>query len=255
MDDFHRKLKDRIDSAVTQDIIIKSRKTALNSIRQKHIALELQMPLEDYKKKFRSIKNHAIANLSHLVDLATIRLRENGCNVYHANKVQDVLKILDNIIDDSLVVKCKTNMAKEIRLKEYLESRKIEIVETDLGDRIVQLSQSHASHPLIPSLHIPKAQAAKLFHITKDPQQLTIKEIVNVARAGLRDIVLKAKISISGANAITAEEGLICLEENEGNQRLITSLARKHIVLAGIDKVVPTAEDAVRIMKDAAYYG
>ncbi|MHA1650399.1 MAG: LUD domain-containing protein, partial [Candidatus Helarchaeota archaeon] len=255
MDEIHHSLKERIQCALQNDLMNKSRKTALNSIREKHLSLEGQIPIEQIKTNFRAIKSKALSNLPHLIELATTRLRENGCNVYYAATPQEVFQILDRIITEKIIVKCKTNTAKEIKLNDYLKARNIEVIETDLGDRIVQLSQTHPSHPLLPSLHVPKEQVAKLFNISKDPAQLTIKDIVNVARAGIRDLVLKSNTSISGANAIAAEEGLICLEENEGNQRLITSLPRKHIVLAGIDKIVPTAEDALLIMKAAAYFG
>ena len=255
MNETYESLRTRIADALKNDLVNKSRKRALSTIRSNHISLANQIPTQDLKSKFRESKSAAISNLSNLLELATTILRENGCNVYHTHSSAEVFKILNTIIDESLVVKCKTNAAKEIGLKKYLESRNIEIVETDLGDRIVQLLQSHASHPLIPSLHIPKNQVAQIFNITKDPTQLTIKEIIDIARAGIRDLVLRANIGISGANAITAEEGFICLEENEGNQRLITSLPRKHIVLAGIDKIVANAEDALHIMKGAAYFG
>ncbi len=249
-------LKNRIAAALKNETVIRSRKLALNSIRQKQSSLKNEISVEALKKRFRAIKTSAIQNLPTLLENAITRLRENKCQVYYASRVQDVFNVLNSIINESQIVKCKTNASKEIDLQNYLKSRHIEAIETDLGDRIVQLSQTHASHPLLPSLHIPKAQAAKLFQVeARDPEQITIKEIVDVARLGLRDIVLKTNIGISGANAITADEGLICLEENEGNQRLITSLPRKHIVIAGIDKVVPTAEDAIHIMKSAAYFG
>lgn len=253
METDHQTLKNRITAALKNEIIIQSRKKALNSIREKQNLLKDQMDIEGIKKRFREIKKNAITNLPALLELAIKRLRENQCQVYYATRIDEVYNILDAIIDESRIVKCKTNASKEIDLKSYLDSRNIESIETDLGDRIVQLSQTHASHPLIPSLHIPRAQAAKLFHIkSKDP---SIKEIVDSARLGLRDIVLNTKIGISGANAIVSADGLICLEENEGNQRLITSLPRKHIVIAGIDKIVPTAEEAIHIMKSAAYFG
>lgn len=256
MDATHQNLKNRIAAALQNEIIIRSRKMALHSIRQKQDALKNEISVENLKKKFKAIKTDAIKNLPALLKTAITRLRDNKCQVYYAPSVQDVFNILNRIINESKIVKCKTNASKEIDLKTYLKSRNIEAIETDLGDRIVQLSQTHPSHPLLPSLHITKEQAAQLFHVkAKDPEQVTIKEIVDVARLGLRDLVLHTTVGISGANAISADEGLICLEENEGNQRLITSLPRKHIVIAGIDKIVPSAEDAIHIMKSAAYFG
>lgn len=255
LDEIYQNLKNRIKSALNEDLITDSRKLALNSIRKKHSDTIHQISPDSLKRSFRKIKEHAINDLSRLLKIATARLQENGCKIYFAGDAKDVYDILEGLIQENMVLKCKSNTLKEIQLTDYLKSRKIDVIETDLGDRIVQLSDSHPSHPLIPSLHIPKTEAAKLFGITTEPSQLTIKEIVNIARAGIRDLALKTNIGISGANAIAAEDGLICLEENEGNQRLITSLPRKHIVLVGIDKIVPTGEDAMQIMKSAAYFG
>ncbi len=248
----YQELKKRIDLALQKDNINKSRVKALNAIRIKHRALADQISGAQLKTKFRTIKSNAIQNLPQLIKLATTRLQENGCKVYYARTTKDIFRILDTLINESIIVKCKTNASKEIKLKDYLVSRNIELIETDLGDRLVQLTQTHPSHPLIPSLHITQQQAAQLFSLD---EHAPLEAIIAAARANLRDLVLKANISISGANAIAAEEGFICLEENEGNQRLITSLPRKHIVLAGIEKIVPTAEDALTIMKSAAYFG
>ncbi|MHA1263995.1 MAG: LUD domain-containing protein [Candidatus Helarchaeota archaeon] len=245
-------LQQRIEVALQKSKMNLSRQRALYHIRKKYLTLRQDIPFNQLKQKFRDIKSHALHILPDLIKMATDRLQENGCQVYHAKTLADVYNILDKLIDESLIVKCKMNTAKELNLSKYFKSRQIEVIETDLGDRIVQLSDTRPSHPLIPSLHIPKEEAAKLFNIDKPAADLTVPDIVEVARTGIRELVLKAKIGLSGANAITAEEGFICLEENEGNQRLITSLPRKHIVLAGIDKIVPSAEDALVVMKAAA---
>jgi len=193
-------LQQRIEVALQKSKMNLSRQRALYHIRKKYLTLRQDIPFNQLKQKFRDIKSHALHILPDLIKMATDRLQENGCQVYHAKTLADVYNILDKLIDESLIVKCKMNTAKELNLSKYFKSRQIEVIETDLGDRIVQLSDTRPSHPLIPSLHIPKEEAAKLFNIDKPAADLTVPDIVEVARTGIRELVLKAKIGLSGAN-------------------------------------------------------
>ncbi|MHA1385813.1 MAG: LUD domain-containing protein [Candidatus Helarchaeota archaeon] len=180
------------------------------------------------------------------------QLENNGCHVYLALNKEEALKILKSLLEGKIIVKTKTNTGKEINLTQNLENWGYEVVETDLGDRIVQLAKSKSTHPLIPGLHISKNKIIKLFNADKN---ISTKDLANIAGSQIRKKILDAKVGITGANAITAEEGFICLVENEGNQRLVTSIPKKHIVIAGIDKIVENAEQAIMVAKAAAYFG
>ena len=144
-------------------------------------------------------------------------------------------------------------MTKEIHLTEELESRGIEVIETDIGDRILQVLREKPSHPTGPVAHLSAkkiSEGLSKFYgkeIGEDPE-----EIVRFMRKEIRDHIEKSRIGITGANAITAEEGSIVLVHNEGN---IAEVMRKekHIVITAIDKVYPSIEDAINMIKIITY--
>jgi iron-sulfur cluster protein len=249
-------LKKRVLDELKKEKERNIRKEALNIIRDRHQELEEELDIEKLRRDYIKIKKFSINNLNRLKKLAFKRLEENGCQIYEAETPKEALDYLSQIIKDDLLVKSKTNVSKEINLLEELKNKQIEVIETDLGDRLVQLANLPAAHPILPSLCISKEQAYSLLTGKKVAgDSISIGEVVKIASEGLRERILGAKVALTGANAITAEEGFIGLIENEGNQRLITSLAKKHIILTGIDKIVPNAQDAITIMKAASYFG
>lgn len=204
-------------------------------------------------KEFRKIKKYSIDHLEELIEKATKKLEAEGCSVYYAKTAEDALNYILNVVgDEKMVVKSKSNTAKEIGLQKKFEEKGIEIIETDLGDRMVQLMKARPSHPMGPGIHLMPEDIAKAFSedLGKkvDP---TVDSIIEAARVGIREKILSAKTGITGANVIVAEEGMIGLIENEGNVSLITRLPEKHIAIAGIDKIVPTWKDAVEVCKVA----
>ncbi len=250
-------LRQRIAEALSDSEVTQARNNALRVIQNKRATSPIDS--EKLKMDFKEVKQRCIAKLNELLPKAVAQLRANGCEVYVVKSEKDLipelLKILEGSPGDKLVVKSKINTGKEVHLVENLEKHGYEVVETDLGDRIVQLLDSKASHPLLPALQVPKQRVAKLFGLNEPGRDYTTKEIVDAASKSLRQIITRARAGISGANAITAEEGLVCMVENEGNQRLITSIPKIHIVITGIDKIVETAVDAVKVVRAAAYFG
>ena len=121
---------------------------------------------------------------------------------------------------------------------------KWEVVETDLGERMVQLTHTHPSHLIAPAIHLTKEDAAAVFGT-----EPTIEAIQHHARESLRQKFIEATVGISGANMAIAETGTIVLVTNEGNADLATTLPPVHIALFGIDKVVATLEDAVAVIR------
>ncbi len=250
-------LRQRIAEALSDSEVTQARNHALRVIQNKRTTSPIDS--EKLKADFKEVKQRCIGKMTALLPKAVAQLRANGCDVHvvtgEADLIPELLKILEASPGDKLVVKSKINTGKEIHLVENLEKRGYEVVETDLGDRIVQLLDSKASHPLLPALQVPKQRVAKLFGLDAPDRDYTTKEIVDAASKSLRQIITRARAGISGANAITAEEGLVCMVENEGNQRLITSIPKTHIVITGIDKIVETAVDAVKVVRAAAYFG
>lgn len=215
--------------------------------------------IDNIKKKkhlfedFKKIKRNSIEHLDELVKKAMESLKSVKCQVYYAKTAEDALSYISKEVEgEKLIVKSKSNTAKEIGLEEMLTAKGIEIIETDLGDRMVQLMNARPSHPMGPGVHLLPNDIAKAFsEYYGVPIEPDDKSIVAAARKGIRENILSANVGITGANVIAAEEGMLGLIENEGNISLITRLPEKHIAIVGIDKIVPTWKDAVEVCKVA----
>jgi L-lactate dehydrogenase complex protein LldF len=143
-----------------------------------------------------------------------------------------------------VVTKSKSMASEEIGLNEYLEGLGMEVVETDLGERMVQLTHTHPSHLIAPAIHLTKEDAARVFGT-----EATVEAIQKHARESLRQKFIDATVGISGANIAIAETGTIVLVTNEGNADLTTTLPPVHIALFGIDKLVASLDDAVAVLR------
>jgi len=143
-----------------------------------------------------------------------------------------------------VVTKSKSMASEEIGLNAYLEGMNMEVVETDLGERMVQLTHTHPSHLIAPAIHLTKEDAARVFGT-----EPTVHAIQQHARESLRQKFIEATVGISGANMAIAETGTIVLVTNEGNADLTTTLPAVHIALFGIDKLVATLDDAVAVLR------
>lgn len=233
------------------DEIIALRK-AIASVRERQ-QKNIPPDLEEKIKKLKATRESSVGN-EELLKRAIKRIEDNGIRVFRAKNKADAIEIiLREIGSEKLIAKSKSNVTKEIELTSELEKRGIEVIETDIGDRIMQVLKSKPSHPTGPIAHLTAkaiAEGLSRFYdkdISKDPE-----EIVRFVRDEIRDYIEKAKVGVTGANAITAEEGAILLAHNEGN---IFEVIRKekHIVVTGIDKVYPTLEDAINMLKIISY--
>jgi L-lactate dehydrogenase complex protein LldF len=150
-----------------------------------------------------------------------------------------------------LVVKSKSMVGEEIELNRHLEARGLEVVETDLGEWIVQLAGERPSHMVMPAIHKSRQQVGELFSrvLGRQVSREAIPEQVAVAHGELRPKFLDADVGISGANALIAETGTVMMITNEGNGRLVTTLPPVHVVLVGYEKLVPTYRDAARQLR------
>lgn len=205
------------------------------------------------KEKYRGIKERSIDGLDELVKTAQESLKKVGCEVFLAEKARDAVDyVLSQAGGEEMIVKSKSNTINELGLVEYLKNRGTKVIETDLGDRIIQLTGEIPLHPTGPAIHILVEDIAEAFSREVGSKvEPEADEIMRVAREGLREKILASNVGLTGANVISAEEGSIGLIENEGNISLITRLPKKHIVVAGIDKIVPNLEDAVIVLKTA----
>ncbi len=149
-----------------------------------------------------------------------------------------------------LAVKSKSMASEETHLNKALEAAGVKALETDLGEWIIQLAGQRPSHMVMPAIHMFKEEVAELFGKETGKQEpAEIEHLVQVAREQLRQGYLDADIGITGANIAVAETGGIALVTNEGNARLASTLPNTHVALVGIEKIVPTLEDAARVIQ------
>ncbi|MDO9098607.1 MAG: LUD domain-containing protein [Candidatus Methanoperedens sp.] len=221
---------------------------AFNSVKEKQ-ALNLPAGFTERKKRLKTARELCVGN-EDLLAKAIANLKKNGIKVHLAKEKQEAIDIILNELgDEKLIVKSKSNVTKEIELTKALEKNGITVVETDIGDRILQLLGTKPSHPTGPVAHLSAKEIAKRLSAHYGvPLTGTPEEIVKTVREDVISNINKARIGITGANAITAEEGSILMTHNEGN---IYEVMRKekHIVVTSIDKVYPDIEDAVNMIK------
>jgi L-lactate dehydrogenase complex protein LldG len=229
---------------------------AFNVVRKRQRANICRIPdLEVRKKRLRQAREKAIGNEA-LLKQAIENLRQNGIKVYRVDSREEAISLVISEIDDSrLVVKSKSNLTKEIGLTEALEAAVIEVIETDIGDRIIQLCGDVPSHPTGPASHLTRYDIAKILsaHLGKTVKP-TAQAIVESIRDEISAYINKATIGITGANAIAAEDGAILLLHNEGNIIQVAMRPEKHIVLAGIDKIYAGIEEALNMLKLQTFY-
>ena len=199
------------------------------------------------RQQAAAIKRHALNNLPDLLEQAEANMQANGIQVLWALDAaeanQHVLEIARRHEVRS-VVKSKSMVTEEIGLNHVLEAASIDVLETDLGEYIVQLGGETPSHIVVPIVHKTKASIRDLL-IEKAAMPPTddTETMAQFARETLRQKFLAADMGVSGGNFILAETGSVCLVSNEGNARLTTSLPRVHVALVGIEKIVPTVAD------------
>ncbi len=199
---------------------------------------------EVMRDRLAAIKDEVIDRLPEYVDRFQQAAEKHGIHVYRAADADAANRYVLELCRArgiSLVVKSKTMVSEEIELNGVLEEHGIEAVETDLGEWIQQLSHERPSHMVMPAIHKSRQQVGDLFTRAtgREVSREDIGEQVSVARRELRRDFLEAGLGVSGANALIAESGTVMFIENEGNARLVTSLPRVHVVLAGIEKLVP----------------
>ncbi|MCB1692096.1 MAG: iron-sulfur cluster-binding protein [Pseudomonadales bacterium] len=205
----------------------------------------------------RDIKNDVLANLDAYLEAFEAQVTRQGGVVHWAStdeEARDAILAICRDADARTVTKSKSMVTEEIELVPHLEAHGITAVETDLGEYIIQLRRERPSHIIAPAIHLNKDEVSETFfeHHRKlgYNERLTERaDLVGEARHVLRDKFLGADVGISGANFLIAESGTVVLVTNEGNAELTTSLPKTHIVVTGIEKVVPTFEDAATFIR------
>jgi L-lactate dehydrogenase complex protein LldF len=215
--------------------------------------------LESAKEKAKNIKWKAIETLDAQLEKFEAIITSRSVKVIWAETAEQALQEILNICTQKncrSVVKSKSMVTEEIHLNHFLEKNNIESVETDLGEYIQQLDNEPPYHIVTPAMHKSKEDVAKLFaeKLGTDPK-LTPGQLTMVAREKLRDKYTGAEIGITGANFIIADTGAIAFTENEGNARLSAAWPKTHIVIAGIEKIIPSLNDLALFWPLLSTYG
>jgi L-lactate dehydrogenase complex protein LldF len=205
----------------------------------------------------RDIKNHTLANLDFYLETYAANVERAGGRVHWCSTAEDARAVVLEIcqqVDAKTVTKGKSMISEELGINEHLEKHGITPVETDLGEYILQLRGEPPSHIIAPAFHLNRDDWEESFrrsHTDLPPDRVFAErhDILAEARARLREKFLVADVGITGANFLVAETGSSVIVTNEGNGDLTQTLPRVHIVLASIEKVVPTLEDATSLLR------
>ncbi len=207
---------------------------------------------EERRQRAHAVRADVIARLDDYLAQFASRLTENGVTVHRAANATEANQIIlditqhatRNTAHPTLVAKSKSMVSEEIGLNHALEAAGHRVVETDLGEYIIQLRGERPSHIITPAVHLDRRQVGELFHEKLGlPYTEDIPTLTNTARKVLREIFLAADVGISGVNFGVAENGALAIVTNEGNGRMVVTMPRVHIALMGMERLAPALED------------
>jgi L-lactate dehydrogenase complex protein LldF len=208
---------------------------------------------EEIREAAKEIRNRALANLDLYLERFEREATARGAVVQWAETASEVNRIVNEIAERHEVrkiIKSKSMVTEECSLNEALQAAGIEVIETDLGEYILQLAHEPPSHIVMPVIHKSKDEVSDLFEEKHQTARKTgVPELCREAREQLRPHFLSTDMGISGANFFVAETGTTLIVTNEGNGRLVTTLPRVHVAITGIEKVVPTLEDVATLLR------
>ena len=252
--DFHQRAATALGDPVLQTAL--GRLEAGFSAGRRDAVLRLEN-FEALRDRAVEICDHTLDNLDHYLEQFETALTARGGVVHWCADAQAARQVALSLLqqaDVRRVVKSKSMIAEEIDLNPYLEAAGIEVVETDLGENIIQLAGEPPSHIIAPALHKTRAQVDDLFRAAhgsnrNDEEVRSARELVDEARRVTREKFLTADAGITGANFLIAETGSIVLVTNEGNADLGHCLPPLHIAITSIDKVIPGLDDAAVLLR------
>jgi L-lactate dehydrogenase complex protein LldF len=267
MNAFRRRIRESINNATLQTALDNN---AERRSKGREAAFASIPDWRERRRRAHRIRAEAIDNLDGYLDQFIEKNEANGVVVHRAKDAREAIEIVLKIAKDLpqrtrstqreieeafvplsdlrgekvLIAKSKSMVSEEIELNHALEKHGIRVVETDLGEYIVQLRRERPSHIITPAAHLKREQVAQLFQEKLGiPYTEDIPTLTATARKVLREIFLTADIGISGVNFGVAETGAVCIVTNEGNGRMVTTLPKTHIALMGMERLVPNLDD------------
>ena len=247
-------LRARLAAAVADRRVVQAVHLATwRKVDQRAAAMAELRHYEALRHRAAQLRRHVLENLPRFLDQFTAQLESRGVHVHRAADAAAARRIIAEIATTrglKLAVKSKSMTTEEVALNDALEQAGVRVVETDLGEFIVQLDHDRPSHIITPIIHKDRRQVAQTMarelgcEYTEDPTALA-----KIARRHLRDIFRRCDLGITGVNFGVAETGTLCLVTNEGNGRLTVTRPRVHVALLGIEKLVPRLVDLPVFLK------
>jgi len=239
---------ERVQKGIENDFMLDSVASAQGRFRsgRKNAAEELGN-WEDFRSLGEEIRTHTLQNIDYYLQQLSDQVSKRGGHVFFAETAEDANEYIQEVVkrkNGKKIVKSKSMVSEEIGLNKALEAVGAEVVETDLGEWILQLDGDVPSHIVTPALHLNREQIRQTFADKKGYDKTnTPEELALFAREQLRKDFLSADIGINGCNFAVAESGAITFVTNEGNARLCTSLPDTQITIMGMERIVPTWEE------------
>lgn len=233
---------------------LETMRKSFNTVKNRSNSIKDSPSAKRLESRVREIKKYSIKHNEELFNQVRESFKRNDIDCRFAETADDAISIIDGLLDEydaNVVAKAKSNTLGEINLKSHLAEKSIDVVETDLGDRILQLKKTDNKpvHPTGPASHLNVSNIADIVNDSLDVNvSARPREIMETVRSDVLNRLKNANVGISGANAIASEEGSCVMVHNEGNISIV-SLKDLHIIVAGIDKIVPTLEDAISLVK------
>jgi L-lactate dehydrogenase complex protein LldF len=250
--EFERKIHSTLANANLQ-LAIYTSTARLKDGRVNVVAPQNLPDYQELRSQANAIKKHAIENLDYYLEEFERNVAARCGKVVYCKDGTEVADFVLSLAKERgarLIVKSKSMTTEEVDLNERLEHHGLESVETDLGEYLMQLAHEKPYHIVAPALHKTRYDVADILSQSLHlPRETVPEKQTAIARAVLREKFLAADIGISGANFLVADSGAVVLVENEGNARLTTTAPRIHIAIAGIEKVIPRAQDLAVFLK------
>ncbi|MDG6281843.1 LutB/LldF family L-lactate oxidation iron-sulfur protein [Glaesserella parasuis] len=241
---FKKRVDDQIHNAMMRKAVVKAQET-IGANRQRMVD-ELGH-WEEWRDAAKQIRNHVLANLDAYLYQLSEKVQQNGGKVFFAETAEEATAYIRQIAlekNAKKIVKSKSMVTEEIGLNNVLENEGIKVVETDLGEYLLQIVGDKPSHIVVPAIHKDRYKIRQELH-----EQLgyngseTPEEMTAFVRQVIRKDFLEADIGISGCNFAVAETGSVCLVTNEGNLRLATTVPKTHIAVMGMERLAPTFQE------------
>jgi L-lactate dehydrogenase complex protein LldF len=253
-----RQPRDRFRSSASGALENRHTQEALDAatgrLRDARLAAWRLLPdVEELRERGRRIRQQTIDDLDRYLDEFTAAFEGHGGHVHFAPTADDATAAIREICRHrgaKLVAKSKSMASEEIRLKEALEGDGLRVVETDLGEYILQLAGEHPAHIVAPAIEKTAEDVAALLGAVEGREvRPELEELTAAARRQLREVFERAEVGITGANFAVAETGSIVLVTNEGNGRLVSALPGVHIAILGMERLVPTTHDLAVLLR------